>query len=131
LVDTVFIDAIMGGLLRELGLPETLPLIKLSPRMQKWIINEAEALQLDAMTHPTVAVLIKCGLPLTRENYLSLNDVDEDDLDAEQESELPQLFQESMVEDRIASVIFEIEIDGILRCLPWTAHNRRTSSDLR
>ncbi len=28
-IDTVFIDAILGGLLRELGLPETFPLIKL------------------------------------------------------------------------------------------------------
>jgi hypothetical protein len=52
----------------------------------------------DAMTHPTVAVLVKNGLPLTRENYLNLNNVDEDDLDAEQEGELPQLFQQSMVE---------------------------------
>jgi hypothetical protein len=52
----------------------------------------------DAMAHATVAVLVRNGLPLTRENYLNLNNVDEDDLDAEQESELPQLFQQSMVE---------------------------------
>ena len=37
-IDTVFIDAILGGVLRELGLPETLPLIKLSPRMQEWLL---------------------------------------------------------------------------------------------
>jgi hypothetical protein len=117
LIGMVFIDAILGGLLRELGLPETLPLFKLSPRMQEWIFNEAEALERDAMTHPTVAVLVNYGLPLTRENYLSLNSVDEDDIDAEQESELPQLFQKSMVEDRIAAVIFEIEIDDTLRRL--------------
>jgi hypothetical protein len=40
-IDTVFIDAILGRVLRKLGLPETLPLIKLSPRMQEWIIAEA------------------------------------------------------------------------------------------
>jgi hypothetical protein len=33
-IETVFIDAILVRLLRELGLPETFPLIKLSPRMQ-------------------------------------------------------------------------------------------------
>jgi len=39
-------------------------------------------------------------------NHLSnSNNVDEDDLDAEQECELAQLFQQSMVEDRIASLI--------------------------
>ena len=91
-IDTVLIDAILGGVLRELGLPETLPLIKLSPRMQEWIVAEAGALQRDAMTHPTVAVLVRNGLPLTRENYLNLNNVDVNDLDAEQKSELPQLF---------------------------------------
>ena len=116
-IDTVFIDAILVPLLRELGLPETLSLVKLSPRMQKWIVGEAEGLRRDAMTHPTVAVLVSRGLPLTRENYLDLNNVDEDDLDAEQESELPQLFQESMVEARVASVMFEIEIDDTLRQL--------------
>ena len=92
-IDTVFIDAILGRLLRELGLPETLPLTKLSPRMQKWIVAEAEALQRDTMAHATVAVLVKYGLPLTRKNYLNLNNVDEDDLDAEQESELPHCFR--------------------------------------
>jgi hypothetical protein len=116
-IDTVFIDAILGGLLRELGLPETLPLTKLSPRMQEWIVAEAEVLQGDAMTYATVAVLVKYGLPLTRENYLNLNNVDEDDLNAEQESELPDLFQESMIEERVASVMFEIEIDDTLRQL--------------
>jgi hypothetical protein len=58
-IDTVFIDAILVRLLLELGLPESLPLIKLSPRMQEWIVDEAEALRRDAMTHPTVAVLVK------------------------------------------------------------------------
>ena len=116
-IDTVFIDAILVRLLRELGLPETFPLIKLSPRMQEWIVDEAEVLQRDAMTHPTVAVLVKRGLPLTRENYLNLNNVDKDDLDAEQEGELPQLFQQSMVEERVASVMYEIEIDDTLRRL--------------
>jgi len=82
-IDTVLIDAILGGLLRELGLPESLPLLKLSPRMQEWVVTEAEVMQQDAMAHPTVALLIKYGLPLTRETYLNLNNVDADDLDAE------------------------------------------------
>jgi hypothetical protein len=30
---------------------------------------------------------------------------------------LPQLFQESMIEERVASVMFEIEIDDTLRQL--------------
>ncbi len=64
-----------------------------------------------------MAVLVKYGLPLTRETYLNLNNVDADDLDAEQEGELPQLFQQSMVEERVASVMFEIEIDDTLRRL--------------
>jgi len=116
-IRAVFVDAILVRLLRELGLPQTFPLIKLSPRMQEWIVGQAEALQRDAMAHSTVAVLVKYGLPLTRENYLNLNNVDEDDLDAEQEGELPQLFQQSMVEERVASVMFEIEIDDTLRRL--------------
>jgi len=116
-IETIFIDAILVRLLRALGLPETFPLIKLSPRMQEWIVSQAEALQRDAMAHSSVAVLVKYGLPLTRENYPNLNNVDEDDLDAEQEGELPQLFQPSMVEERVASVMFEIEIDDTLRRL--------------
>jgi hypothetical protein len=112
-----YIDAILGGVLRELGLPETLPLLKLSPRMQKWIVDEAACLQRDAMSHPTFALLVEYGYPLTRKSYLNINNVDEEDLDAEQESELPQLFQESMVEERVASVMFEIEIDDTLRRL--------------
>jgi hypothetical protein len=116
-IDPIFIDAILIRLLRKLGLPETLPLLKLSPRMQEWIVAEAELLERDAMTHPTVVVLLKQGLQLTRENYLNLNNVDEDTLDAEQESELPQLFQESTVEEGVASVMFEIEIDDMLRRL--------------
>jgi hypothetical protein len=116
-VDKVFIDAILIRLLRELGLPETIPLVKLSPRMREWIVAEAEVLQRDAMRHATVAVMVKRGLPLTRESYLNLNNVDEEDLDAEQESELPQLFQESMIEARVESVMFEIEIDDTLRHL--------------
>jgi hypothetical protein len=112
-LDSVFIDAILIRLLRRLGLPETLPLLKLSPRMQEWIVAEAEMLQRDAMSHAIVAVLLKQGLPLTRKNYLDLNNVDEEDLDAEQESELPQLFQESTVEEGVASVMFEIEIDDM------------------
>ena len=123
-IETVFIDAILGGLLRELGLLETFPLIKLSPRMQGWIDGQAEALQRDAMAHSTVAVLVKYGLPLTRENYLNLNNVDEDDLDAEQEGELPHLFQQSMVEERVASVMFEIDIDDTLRRLSEGARRR-------
>jgi hypothetical protein len=120
-IDSVFIDAILIRLLRELGLPETIPLLIFSPRMQEWIVAEAELLQRDAMTHPTVTVLLKQGLPLTRENYLNLNNVDEEKLDAEQESELPQLFQESTVEERVASVMFEIEIDDTLRRLSEAA----------
>jgi len=41
------------------------------------------------MSPPTFAVLVEYGDPLTREGYLNINHVDEDDLDAEQESELP------------------------------------------
>lgn len=120
-VDAVFVHAILIRVLRELGLPETLPLNKLSSRMQKWILSEAEGLRRDAMRHATVAVMVRRGLPLTRENYLNLNNVDEEDLDAEQESELPQLFQESMLEARVASVMFEIEIDDTLRRLSEAA----------
>ena len=120
-VDKVFVDAILIKLLRELGLPETLPLNKLSLRMKEWILSEAEGLRRDAMTHPTVAALVKCGLPLSRENYLIFNNLDEEDLDAEQESELPQLFQESMIEASVASVMLEIEIDDALRRLSGLA----------
>jgi hypothetical protein len=60
------------------------------------------------MSHPTFAVLVECGYSLTRESYLNINNVDEDDLDAEQEIDLPDLFQESMIEERVASVMFEI-----------------------
>jgi hypothetical protein len=116
-IDTVFIDAILGGLLRELGLPETIPLAKLTPRMQNWVLREAACLQRDAMSHSTFTLLVEYGDPLTRQSYLNINNVNEDDLDAEQESELPHLFQESMIEERVASVMFEIEIDDTLRRL--------------
>ena len=117
-INTVFIDAILVPLLRELGLPETLPLAKLSPRMQKCVLGEAACLQRDAMSHSTFALLVAYGYALTRgESYLNINNVDEDDLDAEQEGELPDLFQESMIEERVASVMFEIEIDDTLRQL--------------
>jgi len=116
-INTVFIDAILVPLLRELGLPETLPLAKLSPRMQKWVLCEATCLQRDAMSHSTFVLLVEYGDPLTRESYLNVNNVEEDDLDAEQESELPDLFQESMIEERVASVMFEIEIHDTLRQL--------------
>ena len=116
-IDTVFIDAILVPLLRELGLPETLPLAKLSRRMQKWVLGEAVCLQRDAMSHSTFAMLVEYGYSLIHESYLSINNVDEDDLDSEQESELPHLFQESMIEERVASVMFEIEIDDTLRQL--------------
>ncbi len=85
--------------------------------MQKWVLGEAACLQRDAMSHSTFALLVEYGDPLTRESYLNINNVDEDDLDAEQESELPHLFQESMIEERVASVMFEIEIDDTLRQL--------------
>jgi hypothetical protein len=116
-IDTVFIDAILVLLLRELGLPEMLPLPKLSPRMQKWVLGEAACFQGDAMSHPTFALLVEYGDPLTRENYLNINNVDEGELNAERESELPDLFQESMIEERVTSVMFEIEIDDTLRRL--------------
>jgi hypothetical protein len=73
-IDTVFIDAILVRLLRELGLPETLPLAKLSA--QKWVLGEAVCLQRDAMSHQTFAVLVESGDPLTRESYLTINSVD-------------------------------------------------------
>jgi len=57
------------------------------------------------------------GDSLTRESYLDINNVDQDDLDAEQEGGLPDLFQESMIEERIASVMFEIGTDSMLRRL--------------
>ncbi len=62
-IDTVFIDAILVPLLRELGLPETLPLAKLSPRVQKWVLGEAACLQRDAMSHSTFALLVEYGYP--------------------------------------------------------------------
>ena len=49
MIDSVFIDAILVPLLRELGLPETLPLVKLSSRMQKWVFGETCLLR-DAMS---------------------------------------------------------------------------------
>ena len=81
-IDTVFIDAILVPLLRELGLPETLPLAKLSPRMQKWVLGEAAWVQ---RSHSTFALFVEDGDPLTRESYLNVNNIDEDALDAEQE----------------------------------------------
>jgi hypothetical protein len=81
------------------------------------VLGKAACLQRDAMSHPTFAVLVEYGYSLTRESYLNINNIDEDDLDAEQESELPDLFQESMIEERVASVMFEIEIDDTLRQL--------------
>jgi len=56
-IDSVFVAPILGGVLWELGLPETLPLAKLSPRMQRWIVDEAACLQRDAMSHPTFALV--------------------------------------------------------------------------
>jgi hypothetical protein len=99
------------------GCPETLPLTKLSPRMQKWVLGEAKWLQRDPMSHSTFAMLVEYGYSLTHESYLSINNVDEDDLDAEQEIDLPDLFQESMIEERVASVMFEIDIDDTQRQL--------------
>jgi len=116
-IDIVCIDAILIRLLRKLGLPETLPLIKLSPRIQNWIVLEAEGLRRNAMSNPTFAALLAHGYPLTRECYLRMNNVEEEDLDAEQESELPELFQDWAIEERVASVMFEIEIDNTLRRL--------------
>ena len=69
------------------------------------------------MSHSTFALLVEYGDPLTHESYLNVNDVDKDYLDAEQESELPDLFQKSMIEERVASVMFEIEIEDTLRRL--------------
>ena len=43
----------------------------------------------------TFAVLVEHCDPLTRESYLNINNVDEDDLEAEQEIDLLDLFQES------------------------------------
>jgi hypothetical protein len=64
----------------------------------------------DAMSHSTFAVSVEYGYLLTRESYLNNNNVDEDDLDAEQEIEL-------LIAARVASVMFEIEIDDTLRQL--------------
>jgi hypothetical protein len=65
--------------------------------MQKWVLGEAACLQRDAMSPPTFAVFVGYGYPLTRESYLNINNVDENDLDAEQESELTHLLQDSMM----------------------------------
>jgi hypothetical protein len=73
--------------------------------------------QRDAMSHSTFALLVEYGDALTRESYLNVNNVDEDDLDAEQKIGLPDLFQEPMIEERVASVMFEIEIDDTVRQL--------------
>ena len=85
--------------------------------MQKWVLGEAAYPRRDAMSHWIFALLVEYGYPLTRESYLNINNVEEDDVDAEQESELPDLFQESMIEERVESVMFEIEIDDTLRQL--------------
>jgi hypothetical protein len=69
------------------------------------------------MSHSTFALLVEYGGALTRESYLNVNNVDEDDLDAEQKIGLPDLFQEPMIEERVASVMFEIEIDDTVRQL--------------
>jgi hypothetical protein len=116
-IDTVFIDAILVRLLRRLGLPETLPLIKLSPRMQEWIFHEAEMLRKNAMGYASFAVLVQNGCPLTRENYLDLNGVEEEDMDGELEAELPHIFQESRIEARVDDILFKMEIDDTLRRL--------------
>jgi hypothetical protein len=63
--------------------------------MQIWVLGEAECLQQDAMSTPTFPMLLEYGYSLTHESYLSINNVDEDDLDAEQEIDLPDLFQKS------------------------------------
>jgi hypothetical protein len=116
-IDSVFIDAILVRLLRRLGLPETLPLIKLSPRMQKWVFHEAEMLRKNAMGYGSFTVMVRYECQLTRENYLDLNGVEEEDMDGELEGELPHIFQESMVEMRVDEILFEIEIDDTLRRL--------------
>jgi phage-related protein len=85
--------------------------------MQRWVLDEAACLQRDAMSHHDIRSLVEYGYPLTRESYLDINNLNEGNLDAEQESELPHLFQESMIEERVASVMFEIEIDDTLRQL--------------
>ena len=43
------------------------------------------------MSHSTFAMLVEYGYSLTHESYLSSNNVNEDDLDAEQEIDLPDL----------------------------------------
>jgi hypothetical protein len=46
--------------------------------MQKWVLDEA--------ARSTFVLLVEYGDPLTRERYLNINNVDEDDLDAERET---------------------------------------------
>ena len=100
-----------------LGLPETPPLNKLSPRMQEWILHEAEMLPgMPWHTRPSPC-WSSTVLPLTRENYLDLNGVEEEDMDGELEAELPHLFQESKVEARVDDILFKMEIDDTLRRL--------------
>ena len=57
---------------------------------QKWVLGEAACLQRDAMSHPTFAMLVEYGYSLTRESYLNINNVDEDDHDRRrQRSHMP------------------------------------------
>jgi hypothetical protein len=43
---------------------------------------------------PVVAMMLRLGIPLTRENYIRMNYWEDKELSAEEENELPELFKD-------------------------------------
>jgi hypothetical protein len=114
-INAVYIEAILSRLLPALSLPEGTPFMRLGPMLQRFVLDEAECLQRDAMSHPTFAILFEKGFPLTREAYLGVNDVSEDDIDAEQESMMPELFQPWAIDERVNQVMHSVDEDLMRR----------------
>jgi hypothetical protein len=48
---------------------------------------------------PVIAMMLSCGIPLTRENYIRANYWEDRELSAEEESELPLMFRDNPPED--------------------------------
>jgi hypothetical protein len=48
---------------------------------------------------PVIAMMLTCGIPLTRENYIRANYWEDRELSAEEESELPLMFRNNPPED--------------------------------
>jgi hypothetical protein len=103
-----YIEAILARLLKVLDLPPSTPLMRLGPMLQPFILDEARSLQDEAQTHCSLAMLAEYGAPLTCERYLEL-DAPDVELDAEQESELPELFREDSIEERVAELLQRID----------------------